>query len=114
MFFLLNIIILLQKSIISLSKNFSNKHLLIIIIIFDLLAMKLFPFSRIFKDKFCEKYLANIIFTRISREMLRVPRLDVTYCNVTRRKNSRSYYSRGEARQNKEIEEIPRAMVRVS
>lgn len=81
--------------------------------------MKLFPFSNfrtISEDKFCKKHLgiANIIFTSISCEILRAPRLDVTYCNVTRRKNSRSYYSRGEARQNKEIEEIPRAMVRAS
>lgn len=93
------------------SKNFSNKSL-----IHDLLGMKLFPISRISKDKFCEKHLdiVDTIFMRISREILRVPRLDVTYCNVTRRKNSRSYYSHGEAPQNKEIEEIPRAMVRAS
>lgn len=43
-----------------------------------------------------------------------MPRLDVTHRNVTRWKNSRSHYFRGEARQNKEIEEIPRAMVRAS
>lgn len=52
--------------------------------------------------------LSDVAFTRISCEIFRTPRLDLSRYNATCRKNSWSHYSRGEVRQNKEIEEIPR------